>query len=191
LVLGTHLPDDRRGVDQTTAPIPNEIIGATEGGQRSDDPRRAPPRSPNHASAEQTQWEHIRQQAPNGTHDAASANLGQSNVAQKPNKKLKGSIKIATLNIRGGGSASREKWNSVNQIMRDQKIAILAVQETHLTNDQLADLNRLFERQLIFYNTADNENTNSKGVAIVINKRLLAWREVRFEEMIPGRALAP
>jgi hypothetical protein len=49
------------------------------------------------------------------------------------NKSLRANITIASLNInRGGTVQTRDKWQHVNQLLRDKKIGILAVQETHL-----------------------------------------------------------
>jgi hypothetical protein len=52
-------------------------------------------------------------------------------------KQTQANLKIASLNIRGDGSAqTHEKWQHINQIMREHNIGILAVQETHLTEEQ-------------------------------------------------------
>ncbi|KAH6902971.1 hypothetical protein BKA70DRAFT_1228135 [Coprinopsis sp. MPI-PUGE-AT-0042] len=54
-------------------------------------------------------------------------------------------IRFATLNMRGGGSPqSRNKWNHVNQLMRDGRIDVLALQETHITqHGKSANLRRV------------------------------------------------
>ena len=74
-------------------------------------------------------------------------------------------------------------------MMRDDKIAILALQETHLNQDQIDNINTMFQDTLHIIASADPENCMSKGVALVINKRLLGTRDVDHYELCPGRAL--
>lgn len=51
-------------------------------------------------------------------------------------KNTKAALKIATLNIRRYCSAevgsTETKWNYINQVIRDKRLGILLVQETHL-----------------------------------------------------------
>jgi hypothetical protein len=52
---------------------------------------------------------------------------------------LKANINIASLNINGYAAPANnmngiEKWSAIYQMMKENKIAILAVQETHLDN---------------------------------------------------------
>jgi hypothetical protein len=58
-------------------------------------------------------------------------------------KNTKAAIKIATLNMKGflvndplNPGIKINKWNHVNQIMRENNIAILVLQETHLTEER-------------------------------------------------------
>ena len=106
-------------------------------------------------------------------------------------KKTKAVIKLATLNIRGGGSAvTQEKWEHINQIMRDKKIAVLAVQESHLDKTAVDNLNSLFHIRLSVWNSGDPLHPSvGKGVALVLNKGLTRWREAVIRNIIPGRAL--
>ncbi|KAF9537728.1 DNase I-like protein, partial [Agrocybe pediades] len=103
--------------------------------------------------------------------------------------RTKAKIKIATLNIRGGGSATtRPKWDHVNQLLRTQQIGILAIQESHLKEEDVITLHEKFPTRLHVLNNSDPEQTAAKGVAIVINKTLLPWREAKMRVLIPGRA---
>ncbi|KAF9554107.1 DNase I-like protein, partial [Agrocybe pediades] len=104
-------------------------------------------------------------------------------------KRTKAKIKIATLNIRGGGSAAtRPKWDHVNQLLRTKKIGILAIQESHLKDEDVNTLHEKFPTRLHILNNSDPDQTAAKGVAIVINKSLLPWREATMIALIPGRA---
>ncbi|PPQ76596.1 hypothetical protein CVT26_012786 [Gymnopilus dilepis] len=73
--------------------------------------------------------------------------------------------------------------------MRDKRIAVLAVQETHLTEDKVISLENQFERRLKIYNSGDPLQPNSKGVAILLNKQLTKWQEATTVEIVAGRAL--
>ena len=92
------------------------------------------------------------------------------------------------LNIQGGGSAvTQEKWAHINQIMRDKKIAVLAVQETHLDETTVNSLNSLFHIRLRVCNSEDPLHPSTgKGVALVLNKGLTQWREAIVINIIPG-----
>ncbi len=112
---------------------------------------------------------------------------------QRKKRKTKGRITVASLNMRGFSTASaadpHEKWMRVNQLMRDQKIAVLALQETHLTASRIASLNSLFAASLIVLGSADVENTTgARGVAFAVNKRIVAEEDLALHEVIPGRA---
>ncbi|KAF8867642.1 Endonuclease/exonuclease/phosphatase, partial [Infundibulicybe gibba] len=99
-------------------------------------------------------------------------------------------IKIATLNIKGGGSeTTHDKWQHVNQVLRDQKIDILSIQETHLSEDRLRNIHTQFERRVHIIHSYDPDNVNTKGVAIILNKQSTKWREASSLDLIPGRAL--
>ena len=62
-------------------------------------------------------------------------------------------MRVATLNIWGYGpplqSSVSDKWIKINQVVRDNNIAILALQESHLTLDRIETLNRVFASSLL------------------------------------------
>ncbi|KAI0818752.1 Endonuclease/exonuclease/phosphatase, partial [Irpex lacteus] len=82
--------------------------------------------------------------------------------------------KIASLNMRGHGTAPlgdpQNKWAHVKNLVRNNKIGILALQETHLTS-------------------TNPERPNAHGVAIIVNKHLLPTDDLQSWEIIPGRAI--
>lgn len=111
-----------------------------------------------------------------------------------PPKKLrtKANIKIASLNIRGGGSAATSyKWNHINQLMRERKIGILTIQESHLSKDDVNTFNRTFGERLILINSSDRYTQNARGVAIVVNRRIVRIKRnhIKCHEIVAGRAL--
>ena len=92
--------------------------------------------------------------------------------------------------MRGGGSnATMSKWTEINTIVRDNKISILALQETHLQMAEKRHLNGLFERQIHIINSEMPGKPNVAGVAVVLSKKFVAWRETKHWEVIPGQAL--
>jgi len=84
---------------------------------------------------------------------------GESSRKKNQNKKnTRASIKIATLNMRGRGA---DKWRHINQIMRDKKIGILALQETHLTDELAEQMQALFSKRLKIIHTIDPDRPNA------------------------------
>ena len=102
---------------------------------------------------------------------------------------MKANMKVASLNMCRRFHDGIDKWLHINQMVRDDKIAILALQETHLNQDQTDNINSMFQDTLHVIASADLENCASKGVALVINKRLLGVRDIDHYELCPGRAL--
>ena len=106
------------------------------------------------------------------------------------NKPLRANITIASLNIHGGGTVqTREKWQHVNQLLRDRKVGILAVQETHLREDTVHSLHAQFHQRLHIINSSDPEHPNAMGVAVVLNKSYVAWKDAITHVLVPGRAI--
>ncbi|KAJ7058999.1 Endonuclease/exonuclease/phosphatase [Mycena amicta] len=91
--------------------------------------------------------------------------------------------------MRGRYAEGVDKWPHVNQIMRDQNIGILALQETHLTEAEQHKLNKTFSRTLNVFSTLDANNPDSKGTAIVLNRRMVNTNEAKQVTLIPGRAM--
>ncbi|KAJ7803831.1 hypothetical protein B0H13DRAFT_1671481, partial [Mycena leptocephala] len=91
--------------------------------------------------------------------------------------------------MRGRYHSGADKWLHINQIMRDKKIGILSVQETHLSPKDVDDVHRLFGKHLQIFATIDPASPQSKGVAIVLNKDLSNVVGIKTQELIPGRAL--
>ncbi|KAI0337282.1 DNase I-like protein, partial [Trametopsis cervina] len=77
----------------------------------------------------------------------------------------------------------------INQLVREQKIALLAVQETHLNDDHVNSLHSLFGKRLTILHSASPEReTSAQGIAFVINNERLDPSTATLLEIIPGRA---
>ncbi|EPS97913.1 hypothetical protein FOMPIDRAFT_1031752 [Fomitopsis schrenkii] len=97
-----------------------------------------------------------------------------------------------TLNINGRGNilTNNSKWSAINQTLRERKIGILAIQETHLSDSDVASIHSLFGRRMHLFNSPDPENPmTSRGVAIILNRELVDVSNVQVKAIIPGRAL--
>jgi exonuclease III len=114
---------------------------------------------------------------------------GQENTSKKKIKKnTRAHLKVATLNMRGRGSGENDKWYHINQLLKEQRIAVLAVQETHLTQQHVDNLHRLFGKRLQI-NFSQGPTTNAQGVAIVLNRELTNVQGIQQHTIIPGRAM--
>ncbi|PPQ84866.1 LOW QUALITY PROTEIN: hypothetical protein CVT26_011767, partial [Gymnopilus dilepis] len=97
--------------------------------------------------------------------------------------------KIASLNIRGGGSTTtRPKWQQINHLLRTRNIGILAVHEAHLKAEDVISLQNQFPARMHILNNCDEEHPTLKGIAIILNKTLVSWKEATSRNIIPGRA---
>ncbi|KAG1870925.1 Endonuclease/exonuclease/phosphatase [Suillus tomentosus] len=75
--------------------------------------------------------------------------------------------------------------------MREKKIGILCLQETHLTQEHENQINALYSRRLKILNSRDEERpSTSAGVAFILNRELTNTDNIELKEIIPGRALA-
>ncbi|KAI1782312.1 Endonuclease/exonuclease/phosphatase [Ganoderma leucocontextum] len=133
-----------------------------------------------------------------GTHDhdasVETANAPRTEKRRKRKRLTKGRLTIGTLNMRGGGGLTQggpsDKWLRVNQLIREGRIAVLALQETHLTQERLDAMNDLFKATMLIVASPDPENpTAARGVAVALNKRLIQTDGIEVREIVPGRAL--
>ena len=73
--------------------------------------------------------------------------------------------------------------------MRDGNIGLLAVQESHLTDEIADQFQELFSNSLTLHYSPDPETRNARGVAIILNKRMVDTRTVKTTVVAQGRAL--
>ena len=105
-------------------------------------------------------------------------------------------IKIASLNMNGlhtseDNCLTFEKWSEINATLKKDKIAILALQETHLDDIATQSIQDLFGKRMIILNSQLERNPRaSAGVAFVLNKDLIEIKETKMKELIKGKALA-
>jgi hypothetical protein len=120
---------------------------------------------------------------------------GTNNTLQQNKEKhiRKANINIATLNM--NGAASRDtlllsKWGEISRTLYENKIAILALQETHMDGEMTNQVREIFSKNLDIIISEDPTSPQSKaGVAFIINKALINPQKITTHELVPGRAL--
>ena len=133
---------------------------------------------------------------PNPHHRNEGPNRDEPPPGPQNNKhyKKKANINIATLNVNGATAPSRnmnliEKWSMINRTIRTSKVAILALQETHLDEERANNIHSCFNKSFDLHFSGDPENPRATaGVAFIINKALITPERIRVRTIIPGRA---
>jgi exonuclease III len=75
--------------------------------------------------------------------------------------------------------------------IKKRKIAILAVQETHLDEQNTEAIHQVFGKRLLVLNSQPENNPRlSAGIAFVLNKDLIETKDIKHYELIRGRANA-
>ncbi|KZV98489.1 hypothetical protein EXIGLDRAFT_701002 [Exidia glandulosa HHB12029] len=107
----------------------------------------------------------------------------------KSGLRTKAHLAMGSQNMRGRSHGGRSKWFDVEQHMLNQKIGILAMQETHLTENMIVNVNRDREGIRLFCSPNPDSPTSKGGVGVVLNKKLVRAQDVRMWEVVPGRAI--
>ncbi|KAI0772299.1 Endonuclease/exonuclease/phosphatase [Trametes elegans] len=73
--------------------------------------------------------------------------------------------------------------------MREERIAILLLQETHLTDRRVADIHRMYAGSIkILHSAHPDAPTQKEGVAFVLNSKLINTSGAKLRVISPGRA---
>ncbi|KAI0051953.1 DNase I-like protein [Auriscalpium vulgare] len=74
-------------------------------------------------------------------------------------------------------------------MMKEQRLGILAIQESHLTDSTLLETQRRFDKSLAIANSPFPDNpSGSAGVGFILNKALIRTDDFTIYEILPGRA---
>ena len=106
----------------------------------------------------------------------------QNRLNNNAPKKIPG-FKIVSLNMRGRQKDNKDKLKMVIDWMRTNKISIMALQETHLMEETILDLNKRY-RNLRFFGSG--LSTSSAGVMFVVNDAEVS-QPTSFETFEKGR----
>ncbi|OJT01797.1 Transposon TX1 uncharacterized 149 kDa protein [Trametes pubescens] len=106
----------------------------------------------------------------------------------------KSSIRVATLNVNGFGTLVRDhpdnKWGKMYRMMSESRIGILLLQESHLTEERVANLHKMFAGRIrIYASEHPTAPTQREGVAVVLNKKLISAKNACSREIVKGRAI--
>ncbi|EPS98429.1 hypothetical protein FOMPIDRAFT_1126458, partial [Fomitopsis schrenkii] len=94
------------------------------------------------------------------------------------------------MNGRGNlGGTTNNKWNVVNQVMRENKIGILALQETHMDEETVERVHQLYGRRIHVAHSQTRGTVNAGGVAFALNRELVNMEGMISTTVIEGRAL--
>ena len=73
--------------------------------------------------------------------------------------------------------------------MRERNLALLAVQETHLTDELANQFESLFGDKFALFHSPDPDTRNAKGIALILNKRMIKTQGATMTTLVPGRAI--
>lgn len=122
--------------------------------------------------------------------DASNRRTQRRQVTQE--KKL--AVRIASLNMNGFGRLMtghpENKWGNIYRVMKEQRIAVLMLQETHLMPERVLAVERMTAHNIkIFCSPNQERPTAREGVAVVLNKKLLKAGAASAQTVVPGCAL--
>ena len=109
--------------------------------------------------------------------------------------KKRANINIATLNVNGASAPTAnlnlmDKWSRINSTLRRNKLAVLAIQETHLDDENAENIRTCFGKAFTLLHSADPTNPKTiAGVAFIINKALVNPNGIKLHILVPGRAI--
>src|ERR1700736_3079722 len=97
---------------------------------------------------------------------------------------------LTSLGMRGrySDNGTTDKWRDINQYMKESKINLLTIQETHLTQEDVDNIHKLYGTclRIIF---SQHGNHWAVGVVAVINKERTMHEHIEEFELVPRRAL--
>ena len=189
---GARLPTVREGNQSTTGIPPDDRRQATEGGPAT--PGIGIPANSSHPPNPQA----ITQSQCPLQEDTNNTNQPEPNDPIHPHqKRSRANIHIASLNTKGRSHTTTNdrnqisKWNKIHRTLRQEQLSVLCLQETHLEQQHIEVIQRLYGKRITLFNSANRENPGtSAGVAFVINNERLQPENTSATEIIPGRAIA-
>ena len=96
-------------------------------------------------------------------------------------------IKMASLNMNGRGNHSQDKWGAIHKMMKRRQVVVLALQETHPSNDMKETIGRRFRNTLHIVHSVDPCDPNrTAGVSFAIHKGLIDAKSTACREIILG-----
>ncbi|KAJ7087810.1 Endonuclease/exonuclease/phosphatase, partial [Mycena epipterygia] len=98
-----------------------------------------------------------------------------------------------SLNMKGNGHTNvyhnDNKWYHIWQLVREAKAAVTILTEAHPNEERKKEIDSLFGRVIRLEYTEHPQNSNAKGIAIVLNKNMIETSGITTREVVPGRAM--
>jgi exonuclease III len=116
--------------------------------------------------------------------DSPVLRTGNINRPKRNEPRVRPGITTASLNMRGRQKDSKDKMRMVIDWLRINQIEILALQETHLMDEGIKDLNHRY-RHLRFFGSG--LSTLSGGILFIVNDNTGSPQKTHFEEIVKGR----
>lgn len=130
-----------------------------------------------------------RQQSPTGGRAEEATGAQQR---KRRGRTTKAHVTIGSQNMSGRGSlySLDNKWTALSQTMREKKLGIMALQETHLPPEDVETVHKMYGKRIRLVNSPDPTNASgARGVAIALNRELVDISDVTSHVLVPGRAL--
>nr|GAT50733.1 predicted protein [Mycena chlorophos] len=109
----------------------------------------------------------------------------------KIRKNTRAVLNIEAINLNGRRQNGRDKWLDIPGYMKANRIGVLAVGETHLTQSEVEKIESSPSgKKLRIFNCPDpDEPTARTGVAIVLHRDFTNVEDITIHRLIPGRAI--
>ena len=105
--------------------------------------------------------------------------------ANKNVPKPRPGIKMASLNMRGRQKDNKDKLKMVIDWLRINRISILALQETHLMDETIEELNERYSNLKFF---GSGLSTSSGGIMFITSDRIGIPKDIKFTTIEKGRS---
>jgi Reverse transcriptase (RNA-dependent DNA polymerase)/Endonuclease/Exonuclease/phosphatase family len=133
---------------------------------------------------------------PPGATSRQKTHVNRRKRNKRNKRRTQASIRIATLNMNGCHTNNEnrttfEKWAEINATIKKEKIAILALQETHLDQEAVNNLHSIYKKRFNIHNSGlETAPRTSARVAFILNRELINPAKVEIMKLIAGRAIA-
>ncbi len=133
-------------------------------------------------------------QSPQDLLTHGDAGEGTQKRQTKRRDERKAALCLASLNINGFGCLVRDhqnnKWGRIYRLMSEHRIGVLLLQETHLTQERVAAIHKMFAKRIrVLYSAPPDAPTQREGVAVVLNARYVKTKDAKAVVVVPGKAL--
>ncbi|KIK52925.1 hypothetical protein GYMLUDRAFT_250758 [Collybiopsis luxurians FD-317 M1] len=187
-----QLPNPSHPASQEGGPQPQPHAGATNNTpQTQTQPQHTPRCQEQYCPVPITLAE-----APHIFKDLRKRQILNPHQVEQLRKTPQAHFKTASINIKGRGADrihdATHKWHQIHTTVLHNNIALMAVQETHLSSTQAQEIQDSYiGKNLKIFSSLDPSRPNAAGIAIALNYNLVNTETdvVKTYNLIPGHAL--